>query len=96
MSKKESNPTPPKGIDRPKPPPAPPAKKMHVDRDMDELNLVVTFGAPRVYRICSSCSEEFQLDMASWSSALPRETVNCIAECPHCGARNDVWIRVAV
>jgi ribosomal protein S27AE len=43
-----------------------------------------------VYRLCSSCNKEYQLDLYRAKDA----TAHNFGNCPHCGKRNDVWIRV--
>ncbi len=50
------------------------------------------YEKPQVKKVCCGCNKEFTLKMAE-CPALNKSLIN-IATCPHCNARNDVWIEV--
>lgn len=43
-----------------------------------------------VFRICSHCNKEFELQVANAIS----ERVSAFQNCDHCGKRNDTWISI--
>ena len=42
----------------------------------------------KVLHICQKCNKEYKLPI--------NEGIFCFGPCPHCGARNDVWIKVVL
>jgi DNA-directed RNA polymerase subunit M/transcription elongation factor TFIIS len=47
-----------------------------------------------IQRICSSCNKTFHL----WRVAHSRsklEAVSSFEKCPHCNARNDIWVKIS-
>lgn len=43
-----------------------------------------------VFKICSHCNTEFQLNVSNAIS----ERVSAFENCTHCGKRNDTWISI--
>ena len=49
-----------------------------------------------IFRICSHCNKEYKLDMYQMNGLEIRGQAYNFGDCPHCGKRNDVWIRVVI
>ena len=48
----------------------------------------------KIERICSHCNEPYELRDIEHNGNI-RASVSNFEDCPHCGIRNDVWIKVA-
>lgn len=46
-----------------------------------------------IYRLCNACNKEFKLERVEHNACI-RVTVANFEDCPHCGARNDHWIKI--
>ena len=44
-----------------------------------------------IYRICSQCNKEFKVIKQGLAYG---DIVTNFEDCPHCGTRNDIWIRI--
>ena len=44
-----------------------------------------------LFRICSNCNKEFQITKYFENSI---EAITTIENCPHCKARNDIWVSI--
>lgn len=45
-----------------------------------------------VYRTCNECNQEYKVDLSF--TADKTQDVNTFQNCPNCGKRDDVWIRI--
>jgi DNA-directed RNA polymerase subunit RPC12/RpoP len=43
----------------------------------------------KIFRLCNHCNKEFLLRESS-----NKITITNFMNCPHCGKRNDVWVRI--
>ncbi len=59
---------------------------------MDLMNDFVSnyVNQMKIYRLCSSCNTEFELETGRTNS----EIVSTFQKCPHCNKRNDIWISI--
>ena len=48
---------------------------------------------PVVHKICSHCNKEFELKKISHNRNYRASMAN-FEDCPHCGKRNDQWIKI--
>jgi len=46
-----------------------------------------------IIRLCSSCNEEFKLESVEHNGCIKASVAN-FEDCPHCGERNDHWIKI--
>lgn len=44
-------------------------------------------------RLCSSCNRSFTLKEVQHNGCM-NATITNFEDCPHCGCRNDIWIKV--
>ena len=49
-----------------------------------------------VWRICEHCNKEYLVPLCLTHNDGRQESVHNFGECPNCGKRDDVWIRVEV
>ena len=50
---------------------------------------------PKVFILCGKCNSEFQLKGCGISGGAEGKELNSTMEnCPHCGERNDTWLRI--
>jgi len=47
----------------------------------------------QVYKLCDHCNKEYEVKTGP---ALIEGVVSAMAECPHCGETNHVWMRFVI
>ena len=48
---------------------------------------------PKIQKLCSHCNKNFELQDVEHNGMLQASIAN-FENCPHCGTRNDHWIKV--
>lgn len=60
----------------------------------NEIDKDCSGSTHQVLHICSHCNKEYKLEMYSMNGLETRGIAYNFGNCPHCGKRNDVWIRI--